>query len=128
MNNYTLSRTREWDTEVSNVCDCETTDYCDGDCWETVKYFVETSLGDLWQEDVEWVVDGLPLWNRDVRGVFRARSIDDFIRGITVNDVWTLRLLRDKDIIHASLSHHDVPTGRSVTVQRVELDDTTDDQ
>jgi hypothetical protein len=128
-----MTTTREWQTEVTNVCTCETDDtaaglYCDGDCWDTVKFFVKETLGDLWERDSEWVVNGLPLWNGDVSGVFRARTIDDFIRGVTVRSEWVLKLMRSDNIIHASLSHHDVPTGRSFTVQRVELDDTTDDQ
>lgn len=128
-----MTTTRKWQTEVTNVCTCETDDtaaglYCDGDCWDTVKFFIEETLGDLWQENSEWIVDGLPLWNDDVSGWFRARTIDDFIRGVTVRGEWVLRLMRFNDIIHASLSHHDVPTGRSFTVQRVEQYYPTDDQ
>lgn len=115
--------THTWDTEVTNTCTCDTIDMCDGDCWEDVKFFVEETLGDLWERDSEWVVDGLPLWNRDVSGVFRARTIDDFIRGITVRSEWILRLTRRDDVVHACLSHHDVPTGRSFTVRRAETVD-----
>jgi hypothetical protein len=117
-NTFTISATREWDTIVTNVCDCDTTDLCDGDCWETVKYFVQVALADLWEEGAIWHVDGLPLWDGNYDGTFRADTIDDFIRGVTVRGEWTLRLLRNKDIIHARLSHHDVPTGRSFTIKR----------
>jgi len=107
----------DWTTEVTNVCTCET-DWCDADCWNDVTYFVGMELGDLWEEGATWYVDGLPLWNRDVSGSFRADTIDDFIRGITVKDVWTLRLRREGDIVNAMLSHHDVPTGRSFTITK----------
>jgi hypothetical protein len=123
-----MTTTREWDTEVTNVCTCDTIDMCDGDCWEDVKFFVEETLGDLWECDTEWIVDGLPLWNRDVSGMFRARTIDEFIRGITVRDVWTLRLMRCDKVVHARLSHHDVPMGRSFTVRRVETTESDDDE
>lgn len=113
--------TSTWTTEVTNVCTCDTIDYCDADCWQDVKFFVEETLGDLWEPYVDWVVEGLPLWNRDVSGVFYARTIDEFIQGITVKGEWVLRLRREGDVIRASLSHHDVPMGRSFTVRRVKL-------
>jgi len=121
--------TSTWTTEVTNVCTCDQSiDYCDNNCWETVKFFVEDTLGDLWQPYVDWVVEGLPLWNRNVSGVFRARTIDEFIEGITVKSEWVLRLRREGDVVHASLSHHDVPTGRSFTVRRVKLSDDYEDE
>jgi len=120
--------TSTWTTEVTNVCTCNHDNDCGwvdclGDCWEDCKFFVEQELGDLWERNCDWVVEGLPLWDRNVSGVFRARTIDEFIEGITVKGEWVLRLKRESNVVHARLSHHDVPTGRSFTVRRVELSD-----
>ena len=115
-----------WTTQVSNVCSCEGSE-CFQDCWNDVKFFVKEDLGDLWEPNQDWVVDGLPLWNRNVTGVFNARTIDEFIKGITIEGEWTLRLRRQENVVHAMLSHHDVPTGRSFTVSRLQHSDDDDE-
>ena len=130
MSNHDVERVamkkQYWTTEVTNACSCEGAD-CFQDCWDDVKFSVEAELGDLWEANEDWVVDGLPLWNRNVTGGFNARTIDEFIKGITVNGEWRLRLRREESVVNVMLSHHDVPIGRSFTVSRLQQSDDDDE-
>ena len=87
-------------------------------CWDDEMSFLKDLLGDWFTDNPtnRWKVSGLPLWNRDVSRSFTARTIDDFVRGITVRGDWTIRLRLKGDTLHAHLSHHDVPMGRSFTI------------
>jgi hypothetical protein len=82
-------------------------------------YGLELTLGEWWSGNDEgwWQVDGLPLWNRNVSGVFHAKNLREFVRGVTVRGDYTLRYSLNGDTLNLSLSHHDVPMGRSFTVR-----------
>ena len=124
----------QWDGELSNSCACssynETTgefdnsDICHGDCWddqlevfgEFVKEFFDGN------ENKEWQVDGLPLWERKVSGRFSATKVSDFVQGITVRGDWHLFYKLDGETLRVRLSHHDVPTGGVFTVSYAKED------
>lgn len=145
--------THEWQGELTNTCTCQNYDEetdtftdateCLGDCWDDALYVFKHDLGEWFtnNEDGWWQVNGLPLWNRSVSGVFHAkpnatnptlhaggsvakvvsfvntrRDIEEFIRGITVRAEWRLCYRLHGDTLIASLSHHDVPMGRQFTV------------
>lgn len=145
--------TNDWQGELSNTCSCQNYDEetdtftdateCYGDCWDDALYVFKHDLGEWFtnNEDGWWQVNGLPLWDGNASGVFRAtpttttptlhaggsvakvvsfvntrRDIEEFVRGITVRGEWNLRYRLDGDVLVASLSHHDVPMGRQFTV------------
>jgi len=145
--------TNDWQGELTNACTCmdydgETDTYTPatecGDCYDDALYVFKYDLGEWFtnNEDGWWQVNGLPLWNRNVSGVFRAipntgsprlhaggsvakvvdfsinprSDIAEFVRGITVSGEWNLRYRLDGDILLARLSHHDVPMGKPFTV------------
>jgi len=115
--------------ELTNSCTCQAYDEdtdtysdatdCYGDCWESALYLLKEDLGE-WYKNNEggwWRVNGLPLWNRMACGVFQADTIENFVRGITVNGDWILRYRLNGDVLEAILSHHDRPTGGAYTVE-----------
>jgi hypothetical protein len=123
-----IDMTTTYDFSLTNSCICE--DYneetgestptvfdCYG-CFEEELACLKDYLGDWFADNPTdcWQVNDLPLWNRDVSGLFSARTIDDFVRGITVRGDWRMRLRLEGDTLHANLSHHDVPTGRPFTI------------
>jgi hypothetical protein len=147
------STTNEWQGILTNSCTCQTYDAdtdtltdateCYGDCWDDELYVFKHDLGDWFTNNIEgwWQVNGLPLWNGGISGVFQAmpdndsptvgaggsvakvvsftdtlHDIADFVRGITVNGEWVLRYRLHGETMVASLSHHDVPMGRQFTV------------
>ncbi len=111
-----MATTEKWQGELTNNCGCEVD--CFGDCWENSLCMLEDDLGKWFTDNADkwWQVDGLPLWNRDIVGVFHADTIVEFVRGITVNSEWKLRYRLDGDYLVLRLSHHDVPMGRQFTV------------
>ena len=121
----------EWDGAIHNTCDCtkydpikeehtdEPADYCDGNCWETAVEFFTESVKEWYDANptYNFIVDGLPLWNRSVSGEFTAKTITEFIRAVTVNDTWRLRWQVSGEVLHLNLAHHDVPMGRGYIVR-----------
>lgn len=103
--------------EITNVCECDGYD-CSSDCWDFALECLAEDIRQWWDDNSTylWRVEGLPLWNGSVSGQFEARTIADFIRGITVNSAWRLRWSLEGDHLECMLSHHDVPTGRSYKV------------
>lgn len=120
-----------WDGLIQNTCTCtkydpikeeftdEPAEYCDGSCWDDALHLFHCEIKQWWDNNptCAWAVDGLPLWNRSVSGEFEARTIPEFVRGITVNGEWHLRYKLDGEVLHCNLSHHDVPMGRSYSVR-----------
>ncbi len=102
---------------ISNQCSCETfnedtqestpSEYCFGDCWDDSLHLFEIDTQDLRDISDTWVVEGLPLWNRTIRGSFTIKNAADLLRGITVNSDWTLRYKVTPTHIWCYLSHHD---------------------
>ena len=122
-----IDMTTTYEYFLTNSCICETydeelnefiaSDNCGG-CWDDEMSCLKDYLGNWFTDNPTdcWQVNDLPLWNREVSGLFTARTIDDFVRGITVRGDWALHLRLDGDTLHADLSHHDVPMGRSFTI------------
>jgi len=142
----------EWQGELSNTCSCQNYDEetdtftdateCYGDCWDDTLYVFKHDLGDWFTNNEEgwWQVNGLPLWDRNVSGTFRAipiaksptlaggsvakvvsftnarRDIEEFLRGITIRGEWSLSYRLDGEVLRLRLSHHDVPMGREFSV------------
>lgn len=120
--------------ELTNTCTCtvydaETDSYtdsseCFGSCYEDELLFIGDCLGNLLSQSDTFRVSGIRLWNREVGGVFQARNVSEFIRGITVDSEWILRYRIFADRVEFSLSHHDAPMGsNSVVVPVFESDD-----
>lgn len=119
----------EWQGTISNTCECavydpdtDTTtplDYCDGSCFDDMLYGLAITLGDWFTNNDKgwWEVDGLPLWNRSVSGLFHATKLKEFVRGVTIRGDWRLHYQLSGDTLHLNLAHHDVPMGRGFTVR-----------
>ena len=122
-----IDMTTTYEYFLTNSCICEDFDeetqestpslHCYG-CWDDEMSCLKDYLGNWFTDNPTdcWQVNDLPLWNREVSGLFTARTIDDFVRGITVRGDWRIHLRLDGDILHADLAHHDVPMGRSFTI------------
>ncbi len=111
--------------ELTNTCTCsvynEETDIftdspeCFGDCWDTELEFFGECVKDILSQASWFRVEAIRLWDGDFDAIFPAKTVADFVRGITVNSEWTLRYQVFADRVEFSLSHHDAPTGsRSV--------------
>ncbi len=121
-------------SELTNTCTCtvhdEETDtftdssVCFGTCYEDELYFFGECLNDFLSQSDTFRVSGIRLWNREVGGVFQARTVSEFVRAITVDSEWILRYRVFSDRVEFSLSHHDAPTGSaSLVVPVFESDD-----
>lgn len=112
--------------ELTNSCTCTVYDegsdsftespVCFGTCYEDELYFFGECVNDFLSLSDTFRVSGIRLWNREVGGVFEARTVSEFVRGITVDSLWTLRYQVFADRVEFSLSHHDAPTGSASVV------------
>ncbi len=94
---------------------------CYGNCWEFSVddfYTVTQELRDN-AETNWWRVENLKLWDRQVSGMFHAKTVEEMLRGMTVNSEWTMRYTVFSDRIEYSLSHHDAPMGSSSVLRAV---------
>lgn len=128
---HTVSMTTihtKWDGEITNRCTC--TDYneatdtwedsntCYNTCWDDNFQMFREYVLEWWNNrpsDV-WEIEGLPLWNRQISGSFRARLVGELLQAITVGSEWILRYRLEGKTLHLNISHHDVPMGGSYTV------------
>ena len=114
--------------ELTNACTCmdydddtdtETpSEWCYG-CWDDSLYSFGFAVEHLLAMSDTFRVDGLRLWDGEHSGVFHARTVADFVRGITVNSAWVLRYEVFSDRMNYSLSHHDAPCGSATTVRPI---------
>jgi hypothetical protein len=111
----------------TNTCSCETydesnetsspADDCYGDCWESTIEFFSEIVSDLLSVSDKFLIEGFPVWNGTRRGVVVARTANELLRAITPsNTEWTLRVTGNLHHLTAILSHHDAPTGGTMTV------------
>lgn len=125
MDTFTLKGT------ITNGCSCvtynedigewEDAPECWGDCWDSaVEDFanVTETLRNNNMTDY-WKVENLRLWNGEVSGHFQAKTVEDLLRGMTVNSAWTMRYEVFADRIEYSLSHHDAPMGSASVLRAV---------
>lgn len=103
------------------------------DCWsDDVRYFSESVtplfteeeehlVHGEWQVGYKFSIQGIGLWNRTVGGTFVVADQEELLRAMTVNGDYTLRWQFDETTneLSALLSHHDCPTGSTVTVKAV---------
>lgn len=108
---------------ITNDCTCcdennEPTLDCYG-CWdsEVDNFYYEFRTFFDSNEDKWWHVEGLPLWNRTLSGKFRADTAEKFLQSITVDASWRLSCFVQDNVMHATLSHHDVPMGKTMTIK-----------
>lgn len=124
-----------WGT-LSNTCTCEVwndadNDYarpelCGGECWDDALYSFGLAVEHLLTMTDNFIVVNLRLWNGNVSGTFRANSVSELVRGMTVNSEWTMEYKVYPDSIRYSLSHHDAPTGSSSVLRPIVEEDTED--
>lgn len=129
----TTTETRIAYGELTNTCTCSVLDEttgeflptsdCFGDCWDSeLEFFGECVKGILAQS--EWFrVEAVRLWNGDFDAIFRATTVAEFVRGITVDSEWILRYEVFADRVEFSLSHHDAPTGSASVVRPLVADE-----
>lgn len=116
--------------EYTNTCTCnyyndETDEWyepddCYGDCWELTLEDFKNITAHLIEknETMWWKVTNLALWDGSHSGFFYAESVDEILRGMTVNSEWIMRGKIFDDRIEYSLSHHD-SMGSSTTLSMV---------
>lgn len=113
---------------VSTLCECEPDSDCE--CYYYDRKWWSDCLTDAfsdlapWGEAHLWRVEGLPLWSGDVAGTAEVTTPDDLLRAVTVNADYRLSWQveegdDDERYLSLTLSHHDVPTGRSFTARPV---------
>ena len=94
---------------------------CYGGCWEWSLDDFSTCIQEMLDnaETNWWRVENLKLWDRQVSGMFHAKTVEEILRGMTVNSEWTMRYTVFSDRVEYSLSHHDAPTGSSSVLRAV---------
>lgn len=94
---------------------------CYGHCWEwSVNDFTSDIEHILDGNETNWWrVENLKLWDRQVSGMFYAKTVEELLRGMTVNGEWYMRYTVFSDHIEYSLSHHDAPMGSSSVLRAV---------
>jgi hypothetical protein len=113
---------------ITNQCTCvswnETThEYdeapeCWGDCYSTSVEDFEQATQELFDNHgTEWRIDGFPTWYGKQSGTFTAKNAQELLRSITPERTeWTLSYETVGNSLKCVLSHHDAPTGGSMTV------------
>ena len=94
---------------------------CNGNCWEFALDDFSTCIQEMLDnaETNWWRVENLKLWDRQVSGMFHAKTVEEILRGMTVNSEWNMRYTVFSDRVEYSLSHHDAPTGSSSVLRAV---------
>lgn len=133
MNRGYMNKTELFTGTMTNSCTCTAYDdtigeytnepaaECYGCCWEwSLEHFsmeIQEMLDNA--ETNWWRVENLKLWDRKVSGIFYAKTVEEILRGMTVNSEWTMRYTVFSDRVEYSLSHHDAPTGSSSVLRAV---------
>lgn len=118
---------------IRNTCSCESwnestgewvpADDCYGDCWEDQQYDFELATESLFKSPNftgSWKIQGFPVWNGTVDGMFDADTSKKLLSAITPNNTeWILRYEIIGETLTGVLSHHDAPTGGRITVTMI---------
>lgn len=119
-----------YEFNFTNTCTCNSydiendtvipLDYCDGSCWDDVLEDFTNITEHLFDknETMWWKVNNLTLWNGNHSGYIYAKTVEQLIRGMSVNSEWTMHGQIYGEYILYSLHHHDAPMG-SNTVLRI---------
>ena len=104
------------------------------DCWsDDILYFSDTVtplftneqeehlLHGEWKWGHKFSIQGVRLWDRTVGGIIIVADQKELVRAMTVTGDHTLEWQFDETTneLSARLSHHDCPTGSTVTVKAV---------
>lgn len=118
-----------------NTCSCEAYDPdtdestpandCYGDCWEdTVQDFSNITEHLFTEHNQGFSIVGFPVWNGTIDGRFTARNAEQLLNAMTPDRAeWRMEVTVHADRIVALLSHHDCPTGGTMTVTPISEDD-----
>lgn len=124
-----------YSAEYTNACSCEAydpetdtsvpADECYGDCWDdTVQDFYSITEHLFTDHRQVFSIVGFPVWNGTVNGRFTARNAEELLDAMTPNRTeWRMEVTVHADRIVARLSHHDCPTGGTMTVTPISEDD-----
>ena len=133
MNRGYMNKTELFTGTMTSSCTCAVYDEtigeftnepapeCYGNCWEWALDDFATVIQEL-RDNAEtnwWRVENLKLWDRQVSGMFYAKTVEEMLRGMTVNGEWYMRYTVFSDHIEYSLSHHDAPMGSSSVLRAV---------
>lgn len=117
--------------QITNSCTCLVwedgvgydneipTEHCDGICWDdALSDFTEEVKALVDANDTgEWAIEGYPVWNGTVNGLFTANTPRELLDRITPSNTdWTLRYLSEDGVLKCVLYHHDAPTGGAMTI------------
>jgi len=111
-------------TTISNTCDCDHEHGCGGSCWDDVVECFAIDTAHLFDKSEYgwWRVSDLPVWDGTMSGISQAKNAVELLRLMTVRGEWILRYRVTATKIVALLSHHDCPTGGTLTVRPLKGD------
>ena len=118
---------------IQNTCTCEEwnettgewvpTQECYGDCWEHEQYGFQLATETLFDSPNftgTWKIEGFPVWNGTVSGIFDATDHKKLLSSITPDrTAWILRYEIIGETLTGVLSHHDAPMGGRITVTMI---------
>ena len=119
---------------ITNCCTCEYYDeekdvviplgYCDSTCWDYALEDFNNITEHLFDknETMWWKVSNLRLWDGEHSGYIYAETVEELIRGMSVNSEWTMRGEVYSEYIKYSLHHHDSPMGSNSIVTIISED------
>lgn len=117
----------EYQFEMTNTCSCTDINYetgeetpsedCRGWCWDEMLEDWKNITEHLFVDEYHlFLIVGFPVWNGTQNGYAKAPNSESLLRAMTVDGEWHLRGTVYADRIEATLSHHDVPMGGTMTV------------
>lgn len=117
---------------IQNTCDCVAYNEEEGDwqpsgdcfgCWDEYTENWEFGVKELFDSPNYtgwWKIEGFPVWNGTITGLFQADTAEKLLDSITPDRTeWILRYEITSDRITGTLSHHDAPTGGQITVTMI---------
>lgn len=107
--------------EIERKWDWEKGDTCIEICWEDGLENFSYTTSELREKNPLgfWRVSGIQLWNRQIGGIFEAKTVEDIISHMTVQNSWIMKYTVHDDHITYSLSHHDAPMGSASRLEPV---------
>jgi len=96
---------------ISNTCMCSESpeDNCYGECWDLAfdEFAIQTEP--LFKDNqVNFFIEGFPVWNGTRRGGFEASNARELIGQITPpRTEWSLTYSVEGEVLTGTLSHHD---------------------
>ncbi len=128
----------QW-THLQNQCTC--TDYdeesgaetesgeCYGYCWEDAMESFEAHCGNFFDKHRhDYHIEGFGRWDGSYSGIIAARTGREFVQKLTDrigswNGSYTMSEKDGEQVLLFSMAHHDVPTGKLMTIVKREYQD-----